>query len=389
MRAVTCTDSNLEVVDLPSPEPAKGQLLIDVLSCGICGSDLHARNHCDELADVTSEVGYDGIFRSHQSVVLGHEFCGEVLDHGPGTRSRFPSGTRVVSFPLMRRNGVVHATGLSVSAPGGYAEQMVVEQSLTFAVPNGLPTELAALTEPMAVGLHAVRRSEISKKQVAVVIGCGPVGLAVICMLKARGVRTVVASDYSAGRRALASACGADVVVDPAHESPFTTAREHGHLVSAPEVFDLAVGTMDKLRRVPLVPWYRIWQAAEAVGAATPKHPVVFECVGVPGVIDQIIAAAPLYSRVVVVGVCMAPDRLRPVLAINKEIDLRFVLGYTPPEFRESLHLLADGKIDASPVVTGVVGLDGVEAAFGALGEPEAHAKILIDPRSDAVEPRL
>ena len=389
MRAVTCTDTKLEVVDLPTPEPGKGQLLIEVLSCGICGSDLHARHHCDELADVTSEVGYDGVFRSHQSVVLGHEFCGEVLDHGPGGRSRFASGTRVVSFPLMRRGGAVHPTGLSASAPGGYAEQMVVEQSLTFAVPNGLPADQAALTEPMAVGLHAVRRSEISKKQVAVVIGCGPVGLAVICMLKARGVRTVVASDFSAGRRALATACGADVVVDPAHESPFATAREHGHLVSAAEVFDLAVGTMDKLRRVPLVPWHRIWQAAEAVGAATPKHPVVFECVGVPGVVDQIIAAAPLFSRVVVVGVCMSPDRLRPVMAINKEIDPRFVLGYTPPEFREALHLLAEGKVNAAPVITGVVGLDGVEAAFTALADPETHAKILIDPSSSAVEPRL
>jgi threonine dehydrogenase-like Zn-dependent dehydrogenase len=211
----------------------------------------------------------------------------------------------------------------------------------------------------------------------------------VICILKARGVRTVVASDFSARRRSLATACGADVVVDPAHTSPFASAREYGHLVTAPEVFDLAVGTMDKLRRIPVVPWHRVWQAAEAVGAATPKHPVVFECVGVPGVIDQVITAAPLYSRAVVVGVCMAPDRLRPVMAINKEIDLRFVLGYTPPEFRESLHLLAEGKVNAAPIVTGVVGLDGVEAAFTALGDPETHAKILIDPHSDAVEPRL
>jgi threonine dehydrogenase-like Zn-dependent dehydrogenase len=76
-------------------------------------------------------------------------------------------------------------------------------------------------------------------------------------------------------------------------------------------------------------------------------------------------------------------------MAINKEIDLRFVLGYTPPEFRESLHLLAEGKVNAAPVITGVVGLDGVEAAFTALAEPETHAKILIDPSSSAVEPRL
>jgi len=294
----------------------------------------------------------------------------------------------VVAFPLLRNRSAVHPTGLSTAAPGAYAEQVLVEESLAFAVPNGLSTELATLTEPMAVGLHAVNRSQIGRGQVAVVIGCGPVGLAVIAMLKARGVRTVVASDYSAGRRALATACGADVVVDPAAESPFERTGGHGHIERAPDLFELAVGSMEKLRRIPLVPWNRIYQAAEALGAATPKHPVIFECVGVPGVIDQLIAGAPLASRVVVVGVCMQPDRIRPVMAINKEIDLRFVLGYTPIEFHNALHLLADGKVKAAPVVTGSVGLAGVEQAFTALADPETHAKILIDPKSDATEPR-
>jgi len=91
-------------------------------------------------------------------------------------------------------------------------------------VPNGLPADLAALTEPMAVAWHAVRRGEVGRRQVAVVIGCGPVGLGVILMLKAHGVRTVVASDFSPGRRALAQTCGADVVVDPAEASPFSAA---------------------------------------------------------------------------------------------------------------------------------------------------------------------
>jgi threonine dehydrogenase-like Zn-dependent dehydrogenase len=387
MRAVTCTNAKLEVVDLPSPEPARGQLLLEVLRCGICGSDLHARHNCDELADITSEVGYDGMFRSTESVVLGHEFCGEVLESGRGAR-RFRTGTRVVAFPLLRRDGAVHPTGLSAAAPGGYAEQLLVEESLAFAVPNGLSTDVATLTEPMAVGLHAVNRSQITRGQVAVVVGCGPVGLAVIGMLKARGVRTVVASDFSPGRRALATACGADVVVDPAVGSPFAATDGHGHVESAPAIFELAVSSMEKLRRIPIVPWHRVYRAAEAVGAASPKHPVIFECVGVPGVIDQLIGSAPLYSRVVVVGVCMQPDRIRPAMAINKEIDLRFVLGYTPLEFRNALHLLAEGKVNASPVITGIVGLAGVDGAFSALGDPETHAKILIDPASDAIEPR-
>ncbi|MDP9117526.1 MAG: zinc-binding dehydrogenase [Actinomycetota bacterium] len=387
MKAVSCRHAEFTVVDLPTPQPKRGQLLIDVLRAGICGSDLHARTHSDELAAVTSELGYDGIFRADQPVVLGHEFCGQVLDHGPRTGRAPANGTRVVAFPLLRQGGAVHPTGLSPAAPGAYAEQLLVERTLTFAVPNGLATESATLTEPMAVGLHAVRRSEIRKGQVAVVVGCGPVGLAVVCMLKARGVRTVIASDFSAGRRALATACGADLVVDPGQDSPFSSASGYGHLVTAPEVFELAVGGMERLRRVPIVPWERIYRAAEALGAATPKHPVVFECVGVPGMIDRLISDVPLFSRVIVVGVCMQPDRLRPVMAINKEIDLRFVLGYTPLEFRDALHLLADGKVNASPIVTGVVGLGGVADAFTALADPERHAKILIDPKSATTSP--
>jgi threonine dehydrogenase-like Zn-dependent dehydrogenase len=386
MKTVTCTNAKLEVVDRPTPTPAKGQLLIDVLRCGICGSDLHARHHCDELADVMAESGYDAFMRSNQHVVFGHEFCGEVVDYGPGTRKAPRLGTPVVALPLLRRGKEVHGIGLSTMAPGAYAEQLLVEQSLTLPVPNGLAPEMAALTEPMAVGWHAVRRGEVGKGDVAIVIGCGPIGLAVICMLKAHGVRTVIASDLSSGRRALATACGADTAVDPAQDSPYTAAAGRGYLQSILEAFDLAVGTLEKLQRLRL-PWWHVWRAAEAAGAATPKHPVIFECVGVPGIIDSIITSAPLFSRVVVVGVCMGSDHIRPAMAINKEIDLRFVLGYTPLEFRDTLHMLADGKVNAAPLITGTVGLSGVEAAFDALGDPKAHAKILIDPKANAASP--
>ena len=380
MKAVGCRHASLEVVDLPSPRPGKGQVLIDVLRCGICGSDLHAREHCDELADVMVEVGYDAFMRSDQQVVFGHEFCGEIAEYGPSCRKKDPTGTPVVAVPLLRRAREVHATGLSAAAPGAYAEQVVVEESLMLPVPNGLAPELGALTEPMAIGWHAVRRSEVKKGDVAIVIGCGPIGLAVILMLKGRGVRTVVASDFSAGRRTLASACGADVVIDPREDSPYGAAGDRGHLKSLPEAVELAIGTAEKLRRLP-VPWYHVWRAAEALGAK-PKNPVIFECVGVPGIIDGIIGDAPLFSRVVVVGVCMGADKIRPSMAINKEIGLRFVVGYTPLEYRDTLHMLAEGKVNAAPLLTGVVGLPGVAGAFDTLADPETHAKILIDPKS-------
>jgi threonine dehydrogenase-like Zn-dependent dehydrogenase len=275
--------------------------------------------------------------------------------------------------------------GLAADAPGAYAEQVLVEEALMMPVPNGLGPDVAALTEPLAVGWHAVRRAEIGRRTLAIVIGCGPIGLAVILMLKAKGVKTVVASDYSAGRRALASACGADVVIDPARDSPFTAVQRKGHLTDLPAGLELAVSTKEKLERLP-IDWWHLWRVGELLGGM-PKHPVIFECVGIPGVIDSILAGAPLFSRVVVVGVLVGTDRITPAMAINKEIDLRFVFGYTPLEFRDTLHMLAEGDVDPSPLVTGTVGLDGVDAAFAALGHPDQHAKILIDPASTAAAP--
>ena len=253
-------------------------------------------------------------------------------------------------------------------------------------IPNGLDPAVAVLTEPMAIAHHAVKRAELSERDAAIVIGCGPVGLAVICMLRTEGIETIVASDLSPGRRALAQACGASTVVDPKEQSPYDVLGDRGYQTSIGEGAVAGLKGMQELQKLP-VPWHDVLRELDAKGATAPKRPIIFECVGVPGIIDGIITAAPLKTRVVVAGVCMEPDHLRPVMAINKEIDLRFVVGYGPLEFRDTLHLLADGRIDASPIVTGTVGLHGVANAFDALSDPERHAKIIIDPRSTSTAP--
>ena len=96
MRAVVCRQGELTVEEIPTPEPGKGQVLLRVLRAGICGSDLHARVHADATAQVSAEVGYDAFMRSGQSVVMGHEFAGEVVSYGPGCRKRWSPGTPVV-----------------------------------------------------------------------------------------------------------------------------------------------------------------------------------------------------------------------------------------------------------------------------------------------------
>ncbi len=385
MKAAACTNAEFEVIERPEPLPGDGQVRIEVLRCGICGSDLHARHGCDAWADLAARAGYERFARSEQEIVFGHEFCGEIAEYGPKCRKTSPTGTRVVALPLLRFSQGVDTIGLSVHAPGAYAEQTLVQESMMMEVPNGLGSDLAALTEPLAVAWHAVRRGAVSKRTVAIVIGCGPIGLGVILALKAKGVRTVVASDYSPARRALATACGADIAIDPDQESPVTAARRRGHVEDIPAALELALGTREKLGRLPFG-WWHAWRLAEALGAA-PKHPVIFECVGMPGVIEDLIDGAPLFSRIVVVGVCVGSDQITPAMAINKEIDLRFVVGYTPLEFRDTLQMLAEGEIDPSPLITGMVGLDGVAAAFTALGSPDLHGKILIDPKSKATAP--
>ncbi len=385
MKAVVCHDAELSVEELPERYPAQGQVRLEVVRCGICGSDLHARHGIDEWADLAASIGYDRLGRSADSLVFGHEFSGSVAEYGPGCRKEVATGAPAVALPLLRNPHGVDGTGLSAHAPGAYAEQVIVQESMMLPIPNGLAPDVAALTEPMAVAWHAVRRGEVGRKDVAIVIGCGPVGLGVILCLKAKGVRTVVASDYSPKRRALASACGADVVIDPAEASPFDDGEKRGHLVRAEAAFELVVGTKEKLEKLP-VGWWHAWRLGERLGAR-PKAPVIFECVGVPGVISSIVDEAPLLSRVVVVGVCVGTDEFKPAMAINKELDLRFVLGYTPLEFRDTLQMLAEGKIDPRPMITGTVGLEGVDAAFTALADPEGHAKILIDPRSGASAP--
>ncbi|MFW2243370.1 zinc-binding dehydrogenase [Rhodococcus opacus] len=379
MKAVVCTEGELSVREVKTPEPGPGQVLIKVLRTGICGSDLHAKKDAIEVNALLLESGYATAILPNQEVILGHELLGEVVSYGPKTRGRWAAGTTVTALPVLQTEVGMHMTGFDSHAAGGYAEYTLVEEALTFPVPDGVSHDKAAFTEPLTVARHAVRRSRIGKKRPAVVIGCGPIGLAVILMLKAAGVTKVIASDLSPGRRKLASQCGADVVVDPKVQSPWDTLTLKSPVNSTPELLAFALEMTKAVRRIPMLSIEKIFFGADRLGQ-TPSGPVVFECAGVPGIIDHVIANAPLRTLVTVVGMCTEVDRFRPAVALSKEIDLRFVFGYDPAEFSQTLGMIASGKVDPSPLHTATVGLDGVAQAFNDLSDPERHAKILIDP---------
>jgi threonine dehydrogenase-like Zn-dependent dehydrogenase len=358
MRAAVMRSKRLVVTDLPRPEPGPGEVLVKTLACGICGSDLHALRHAEQFVAASRRAGSVFTMDLSRDVVMGHEFCAEIVEHGPATTGALRAGTRVCSRPSLIRADGPRTVGYSNDTPGGYAEYMRLTEALLLPVPNGLTTEHAALTEPMAVGLHAVAKARLEPDDAPLVIGCGPVGLAVIAALRLSGARPIVAADFSARRRELATALGADLVVDPAQGTPWQSWRE-------------AAVWRDASRAPVLPPWIK--------GPAV-RPAVVFECVGVPGVLDQLMAASPRGTRIVVVGVCMEADTIYPMLGISKELNLQFVLGYTPDEFTATLHHIAEGRIPVAPLITGTVGVEGVAGAFEALASPEHHAKILVEP---------
>ncbi|WP_306168678.1 zinc-binding dehydrogenase [Halomonas sp. MMSF_3323] len=357
MRAIVLRNERLGLESLPDPTPEAGEVLVKTLACGICGSDLHMADHCHDALAGLRKGRVPVAFEPDQGVVFGHEFCAEILDHGPGCDKRYKAGTRVCSVPYAVNAQGFHHIGYANAYPGGFGELMRLQEHSLLEVPGDLPSELAALTEPLAIGRHAVARARLAGGEVPIVIGCGPVGLSVVMALKAAGFGPVVATDFSPHRRQLAECLGADIVVDPAERAPFDCWLE---AAEAPQGFDM-YGPMAML----------------SIGAQ-PRPCVAFECVGVPGLIARTMLDLPPRSRLVVVGVCMQTDQIEPIVGIGKELDLSFSFGYRPEEFAATLTDLADGRLDAAPLITDRVTLDGVPAAFETLRHPGEHAKILI-----------
>jgi len=170
------------------------------------------------------------------------------------------------------------------------------------------------------------------------------VGLACIAAMKMLGIGPIIGSDFSPARRALAEHLGCDEVVDPAIEAPIAA-----------------------------------WRRVDGN-----KPLVIFEAVGVPGMIEQAMRMAPRNARVLVVGACMQQDTIHPMLGIGKELNIQFVLGYDPLEFGASLDAIANEKVDLAPLLTGFVSIDQVPQAFIDLGNPELHAKIIVEPSGSA-----
>jgi (R,R)-butanediol dehydrogenase/meso-butanediol dehydrogenase/diacetyl reductase len=338
VRAATSTANEpwLALTTLPDPVPGPGDLVLRVDACGICGSDLHMAH----------------TLRGRPGLVFGHELCGTVVAVGEGVAGH-REGHRVVGFPLIGcrscdacRQGATakcpQAQLVGAQHPGGYAEYVRVGAVDSFTLPEGLSADQGALVEPLAVAHHALERTPREQGAPVLVLGAGPVGLAVALWARALGAREVVVSDPVPGRRALAEQLGA-TVVDPGRD-------------------DVGAAFAD-------------------VTGAPPQ--AVLECIGRPGAVQHASEVAGVDAQVTLVGACTAPDTFRPLTPTSKELTLRFVVYYGRNDFARTLIALQTGELDPSPMVTGHVGLEQLPSRFAALvAGSSSDCKVLIHPWS-------
>ncbi len=264
-------------MQLDDPTPGTGELVLRVQACGICGTDLKSYK------------------RFAPGSVLGHEFCGEVVAVGGGVEG-WSTGQFAASLPLRACGHCrwcldgepghcerIDPLGLGAS-PGAFAEYVRVAAVTSVPVHEELGG-YGALVEPLAVGLHAVAAADLCPEDRVLVIGGGNVGAAVTTWVRRFGAGEIVVSDPSPPRRESADAFGATAVHDPA--------------AGAPE------GLFD----------------------------VVFECVGMPGLVQSAMDAATVHGRVVVAGVCLGPDQISHIPAVMKEVRVSYAVYYRTREF--------------------------------------------------------
>jgi (R,R)-butanediol dehydrogenase/meso-butanediol dehydrogenase/diacetyl reductase len=329
----------LEIEELAGPVCGPTDLILKVRNCGICGSDLH-------MTEATS------LQPLPSGSVMGHEFSGEIVEVGSAVRGQWKVGERVAGFPYIycgecagcRNAGAgfgVCEKGVGVGlgqSHGAYAEFVRIGATGAHRLPDLVNFHEGAMIEPLAVGLHAVDKAQMPRGATVLVIGAGPVGLSVMLWARFLGARHVIVSERAALRAKMAARFGATDAVDPAK-------------VLMPQV--------------------------EAIAGRGPD--VIFECVGAPGLINETMMMAPRNCKIVVAGVCQQMDQILPLIGVVKELTLQFVLGYRPADFDYVIDMIAKDRVDVEHMITDVIDLNALPAAFEALRKPTHQCKVMLE----------
>ena len=329
MRAAMFVGSGkpLEITTVDDPTPGPGEAVIATRRCGICGSDIH----------LTS--GHGQGFSS--GTLIGHEYTGQVVAVGRGVE-RLKIGDSVSAMPVAGcgrcrtcARGNVILCREKRSYVGGCADFTKIAEASAVVLPSRITPADGALVEPLAVGLHGVRRVSYPVGARILVIGAGAAGLATIFWAAKLGVGRIVVTSRSSHREMLALKFGASAFV----ESGPTAGEE----------------------------------IEEALGG---PPDVVFECVGLPGLLDQAIERAAIGGAVVCMGFCTVPDAIVPATGLFKEVSVHFSMGYTLAEFQQAANCFDAGRIEPRVMVERTVTLEELPEAFEEQRAGSAAAKL-------------
>lgn len=337
MRAVVLRHNELEVRETADPVPGPGELLIKPLSAAICASDVHYMDHPNSAERFVWDADRD--------TVMGHEFIGEVVGHGPGCSEEFPVGSRVTSMPILIRAGVEPLViGHHPDAPGAFGELMIVSEIMSRPVPDGVPNDAVALVDAFAVGEFYVRCSGVGPGDLPLVIGAGAIGLSAVAALKARGVGPIVVADFSADRLAYAATFGADVLVNPADRNPYDVYREtfHANHIQTPQV--------------------------------------IFECAGANGLLQQVVDSCEFMARVYAAGGWYDAGTIDCTAATHKGMTMQFGGGPLPQDWYGTLDAVADGRLDPLPSIGRTIGLDDVPDAIDQVRRSQGPPRVVVHP---------
>ena len=333
MKAVTfqALHAPLAFETLPDPTPDAGQVVVKVGRCGICGSDLH----------MTEDAAYG----CRHGDVLGHEFAGEVVALGREVEG-LRTGDLVSVIPLKscghcdhcRRGEVQWCANFGLQG-GGYAEYALTRPNQCIKLPGEIGLADGAIIEPLAVALHGVNLSGLKAGDRVLILGAGPIGLAVAFWVRRLGAGKVAVQDIADFQHDRALGMGADVfVVDPADP---------------------------------------VGSAEAGLGG---KADIVFECVGLPGLIDQAVQQVRNRGTVLLLGLCTRPDPINSFAMLSKEVRLVTSAFFTVPEYQASLDALAGGAAEPRLLVTDTISLGDVPAVFESLKHRTSQCKVLIAP---------
>jgi (R,R)-butanediol dehydrogenase/meso-butanediol dehydrogenase/diacetyl reductase len=335
--AVYKGNQQLRIEEIPTPTPGPGQVLIKVKYCAICGTDVHG-------------YLYDA---APPGTVMGHEYCGTVVELGPGVSS-WNEGDRVVGGGGTPPPGKAPkyitdprfsylTMGFADRPPGAYAEYVLMEEWAPVPVPDGVSDEAAAMCEPCAIAVHAVRISQLRLGDSVAVLGAGPIGLLCIQAAMAAGAGAVFVSEPSPTRGHAALDLGADAVIDPTKED--------------------AVARMVSL-----------------TGGSGPR--VVFDCAGARSSLDQAMNMTSRHGQVVLVALAWEHTSVLPAEWITREVNLQASFGSRPEDWRIALDLLRSGKITVEPMLneTDFIPLDAIQEAFESLIKPTTQLQMVVKP---------